>query len=99
MNRVTLIGIAGLVVLAAAIALNYWNGREPGEEPVVAEPTKATAPTEDTSSGEASAPVAPQEPPPAEAPSEVAESSATQEGAVDAAGDVVDYHTGVIYLP
>jgi nucleoid-associated protein YgaU len=38
-NRVVLIGVAGLLVLAAAIALNYWNGREPGDEPVVAGPT------------------------------------------------------------
>jgi len=86
-NRVTLIGIAGLVVLAAAIALNYWNGREPGEEPVVPEPTKASTPAEDTSSGEASAPAAPQEPTSAETPSEVAESSATQESAADAEGE------------
>ena len=87
MNRVTLIGIAGLIVLAAAIALNYWNGREPGEEPVVAEPTKASAPAEDTSAAEATAPAAPQEPSPAEASSEVAESSPTQEGAADSEGE------------
>ena len=51
MNRVVLIGVAGLVVLAAAIALNYWNGRESGEEPVVATPTGVSAPEATTAAG------------------------------------------------
>lgn len=76
MNRVVLIGIAGLVVLAAAIALNYRNGREPGEEPVFAEPTGA------------SAPAAPQQPVTAQVSAEAdGASSAAQVGVADAPGD------------